>query len=137
VKYANGKGVMQDHVEAVKWYRLAADQGQAIAQFNLGGIGKRRRSKQQPLVVVVVMMVVVVVVVVLPTSSIMSKEAAPTENLQCEHSQHCIRLTLPPSSDCDQHTAIHINLSFLTAACTPSCCNHPPPLQGTLHKSKR
>ncbi len=25
--YANGQGVPQDHVEAEKWYRLAADQG--------------------------------------------------------------------------------------------------------------
>ena len=25
--YQNGKGVPQDHAEAFKWYRLAADQG--------------------------------------------------------------------------------------------------------------
>ena len=32
----NGDGVVQDHKEAVKWYRLAADQGNALAQNNLG-----------------------------------------------------------------------------------------------------
>lgn len=34
--YANGKGVPQDYVEAVKWLLLAANQGDARAQFNLG-----------------------------------------------------------------------------------------------------
>ena len=33
--YRNGKGVAQDHSEAVRWYRLAAKQGLAKAQFNL------------------------------------------------------------------------------------------------------
>jgi len=32
----NGQGVPQDVAEAVKWYRLAADQGYAMAQYNLG-----------------------------------------------------------------------------------------------------
>ena len=36
VIYSTGQGVLQDNVEAVKWYRLAADQGYAQAQFNLG-----------------------------------------------------------------------------------------------------
>jgi hypothetical protein len=45
VAYANGRGVPQDHAEAVKWWRLAAEvkwwrlaaeQGLANAQFNLG-----------------------------------------------------------------------------------------------------
>ena len=31
-----GKGVEQDYAEAVKWYRLAAEQGTADAQNNLG-----------------------------------------------------------------------------------------------------
>ena len=31
-------GVPQDVAEAVRWYRLAADQGQAGAQFNLGAM---------------------------------------------------------------------------------------------------
>ena len=34
--YANGEGVPEDDAEAVKWYRLAADQGDASAQNNLG-----------------------------------------------------------------------------------------------------
>ena len=36
VMYANGRGVPQDHQEAVKWYRLAAEQGNADAQNSLG-----------------------------------------------------------------------------------------------------
>ena len=36
VKYANGQGVTKDYKEAVKWWRLAADQGNPTAQFNLG-----------------------------------------------------------------------------------------------------
>ena len=31
-----GEGVLKDEAEAVRWYRLAADQGHAAAQFNLG-----------------------------------------------------------------------------------------------------
>ena len=34
--YSNGRGVTQDFAEAVKWYRLSADQGYADAQYNLG-----------------------------------------------------------------------------------------------------
>ena len=34
--YAEGLGVAKDAVEAVKWYRKAADQGLAHAQHNLG-----------------------------------------------------------------------------------------------------
>ena len=36
--YANGKGVPQDYAEAVKWYRRAAGQGDALAQHNLGAM---------------------------------------------------------------------------------------------------
>ena len=36
VMYSNGEGVPQDYAEAVRWYRLAADQGDARAQLNLG-----------------------------------------------------------------------------------------------------
>ena len=36
--YDNGEGVLQDYAEAVKWYRLAADQGDANAQTNLGNM---------------------------------------------------------------------------------------------------
>ena len=34
--YSSGEGVTQDHKEAAKWYRLAAEQGYALAQNNLG-----------------------------------------------------------------------------------------------------
>ena len=34
--YAKGRGVTQDDREAVIWYRKAADQGDADAQYNLG-----------------------------------------------------------------------------------------------------
>lgn len=35
-KYEGGIGVKQDYAEAIKWYRRAAEQGQADAQYNLG-----------------------------------------------------------------------------------------------------
>jgi len=34
--YTNGDGVPEDDAEAVRWYRLAAEQGYANAQNNLG-----------------------------------------------------------------------------------------------------
>ena len=34
--YENGRGVVQDYAEATKWYKLAAAQGNARAQSNLG-----------------------------------------------------------------------------------------------------
>ena len=34
--YANGEGVPEDNAEAVRWYRLGAEQGYALAQSNLG-----------------------------------------------------------------------------------------------------
>ncbi len=34
--YDTGLGVAQDYKEAVKWYRLSAEQGDAKAQLNLG-----------------------------------------------------------------------------------------------------
>ena len=34
--YYNGQGVVQDYAEAEKWFRLAAAQGIANAQYNLG-----------------------------------------------------------------------------------------------------
>jgi len=36
VMYRDGKGVTRDYAEAVKWFRPAAAQGNAYAQFNLG-----------------------------------------------------------------------------------------------------
>jgi TPR repeat protein len=35
-RYVKGQGVTQDYVEAVKWFRKAADQNLAEAQYNLG-----------------------------------------------------------------------------------------------------
>ena len=34
--YENGRGVPQDYAEAVKWYRMAAEQGTPNAQGSLG-----------------------------------------------------------------------------------------------------
>ena len=34
--YDKGRGVAQDFATALKWYRLAADQGDAAAQNDLG-----------------------------------------------------------------------------------------------------
>ena len=34
--YQNGQGVPQDYKTALKWYTLAAEQGDAYAQYNLG-----------------------------------------------------------------------------------------------------
>ena len=34
--YFKGRGVAQDYSEAARWYRLAADRGNAAAQYNLG-----------------------------------------------------------------------------------------------------
>ena len=34
--YANGQGVRQDYTQAVQWFRKAAEQGDAKAQYNLG-----------------------------------------------------------------------------------------------------
>jgi hypothetical protein len=36
MQYGHGTGVNKDSVEAVKWYRKAAEQGLALAQYNLG-----------------------------------------------------------------------------------------------------
>ena len=36
--YHQGEGVTKNDVESVKWYRKAADQGDAMAQFNLGSM---------------------------------------------------------------------------------------------------
>ena len=42
--YDEGLGVSQDWGEAVRWYRLAADQGRADAQYNLGVMYTRGES---------------------------------------------------------------------------------------------
>ena len=45
--YARGQGVPQDYAEAVKWYRLAADQGDARAQNNLGVMYANGRASRR------------------------------------------------------------------------------------------
>ena len=45
--YDMGQGVRQDYAEAVKWYRLAADQGLADAQDNLGQTYDQGQGVQQ------------------------------------------------------------------------------------------
>ena len=40
VKYDNGQGVPQDYAEAVKWYRKAAEQGDAGAIVVLKALGE-------------------------------------------------------------------------------------------------
>ena len=36
--FAAGKGVIADDFESEKWFRMAAEQGSALAQLNLGSI---------------------------------------------------------------------------------------------------
>ena len=36
--YNKGQGVAQDYAEALRWFKLAATQGNEIAQFNLGAM---------------------------------------------------------------------------------------------------
>ena len=43
VAYDSGDGVEQDFVEAVKWYRLAAEQGMPKRNINLGSSYYYRR----------------------------------------------------------------------------------------------
>ena len=43
----NGRGVAQDYAEAMRWYRKAADQGNAVAQYNLGGLYENGRGVAQ------------------------------------------------------------------------------------------
>ena len=45
--YHRGRGVSQDYKTAVKWYRLAAKQGHAVAQYNLGVMYRRGRGVPQ------------------------------------------------------------------------------------------
>ena len=45
--YAEGRGVPQSYVEAVKWYRNSADQGDADAQYNLGVCYEKGRGVTQ------------------------------------------------------------------------------------------
>ena len=36
--YANGREVLKDYEEAMKWYKLSAEQGNVLAQYKLGGM---------------------------------------------------------------------------------------------------
>jgi TPR repeat protein len=47
VMYDKGQGVTQDRAEAVRWYRLAADQGLSAAQYNLGQMYSRGEGVPQ------------------------------------------------------------------------------------------
>ena len=47
--YDQGKGVPQDYAEAVKWYRMAAEQGYSVAQYNLGLMYANGRGVPQDL----------------------------------------------------------------------------------------
>ena len=45
--YAQGQGVSQNDVEAVKWYRLAADRGNAASQLALARMYETGRGVPQ------------------------------------------------------------------------------------------
>jgi TPR repeat protein len=45
--YEQGRGVAQSDAEAVAWYRKAAEQGYAYAQFNLGFMYEEGRGVGQ------------------------------------------------------------------------------------------
>jgi uncharacterized protein len=45
--YEQGHGVPPDYTEAAKWYRTAADQGYAVAQFNLGNMYRKGQGVPQ------------------------------------------------------------------------------------------
>jgi len=45
--YDNGDGVPQDYKEAVKWWKLSAEQGRASAQYNLGLMYKNGQGVPQ------------------------------------------------------------------------------------------
>ena len=49
--YANGQGVPKKFEEAVKWFRMAAEQGDTRAQFQLAGLYEEGRGVQQNYVV--------------------------------------------------------------------------------------
>ena len=45
VMYQKGWGVAKDYAEALRWYRLAADQGFAAAQAKLASLEKQLRRE--------------------------------------------------------------------------------------------
>ena len=42
--HATGRGLPQDHTEAMRWYRLAAEQGFVLAQAGLGALYFERKD---------------------------------------------------------------------------------------------
>jgi hypothetical protein len=47
--YSNGKGVDQNEAEAIKWYQMAAEQGNKFAKMNLREIaGKKTQAVSSP-----------------------------------------------------------------------------------------
>lgn len=48
--YANGQGLPQDYVKALQWLRLAARQGDGLAQANLGVMYSNGQGVSQDLV---------------------------------------------------------------------------------------
>jgi TPR repeat protein len=47
IMYAHGHGVLQDDVEAIRWFQKAADHGDPLAQHNLGVIYESGRGVPQ------------------------------------------------------------------------------------------
>lgn len=45
--YQNGEGVKQDYVEAMRWYKLAAEQGFYLAQYDIGEMYYSGKGVQQ------------------------------------------------------------------------------------------
>ena len=50
VSYGNGKGVVEDYEEALKWYRKAAEEGYAIGQGSLGYVYLKGEGVKQDFV---------------------------------------------------------------------------------------
>jgi len=46
-RYTSGDGVKQDYAEAVRWWRMAAEQGKADAQSSLGYMYDQGNGVQQ------------------------------------------------------------------------------------------
>ena len=47
VLYANGQGVPQDYVEARKWYRKAAEQGDAAANLDAASVARAQKLSDE------------------------------------------------------------------------------------------
>ena len=49
--FENGRGVAQDNSQAVRWYRKAADQGNAFAQVDLDRLKMNAQATPYPVTV--------------------------------------------------------------------------------------